>query len=55
MYKAVTLGQLDRSEEAVRAYGEVVTRFGDAAEPELREQVARALVNKGVTLGRRRV
>ena len=26
-------------------------RYGDAPEPELREQVAMALVNKGVTLG----
>jgi TolA-binding protein len=28
-----------------------VARFGDAPEPALREQVAKALVNKGVTLG----
>ena len=40
-----------RSEEAVGVYDEVVARFGDATEPALREQVARALVNKGVTLG----
>ena len=36
---------------AVAAYDEVVARFGDAAEPALREQVARALVNKGVSSG----
>jgi hypothetical protein len=32
-------------------YGEVVTRFGEAAEPALREQVAKALVGKGYRLG----
>ena len=36
---------------AVAVYDEVLARFGDAEEPGLREQVARALVNKGVTLG----
>jgi hypothetical protein len=41
--KGKTLGQLDGSEEAVAVYGEVVTRFGDAAEPALQEPVARAL------------
>jgi hypothetical protein len=29
-----------------------VERFGDATEPAIREQVATALVNKGITLGR---
>ncbi len=38
----VLLGQLDRSEEAVGVYDEVVARFGDAPEPALREQVAKA-------------
>ena len=38
--------------EAAGVYDEVVTRFGGRAEPELREQVAMALVNKGVRLGR---
>ena len=33
------------------AYDEVVARFGEAPEPALRERVAGALVNKGVTLG----
>jgi tetratricopeptide (TPR) repeat protein len=45
------LGELDRSEEAVAVYDEVVARYGDASEPALREQVAGALVNKGVALG----
>ena len=49
--KGVTLGALERSEEAIAVYDEVVARFGDAPDPTLREQVARALFNKGVTLG----
>ena len=35
----------------MRSTTSVVARFGDAPEPALREQVAKALVNKGVTLG----
>jgi tetratricopeptide (TPR) repeat protein len=50
--KAVTLGQLGRSEEALSVYDDVTTRFGTADELALREPVARALVNKGVTLSR---
>ena len=42
---------MERSEEAIAVYDEVLARFGDATEPALREQVAKALVNKGVTLG----
>ena len=42
---------LGRSEEALAVYDDVVARYGDAPEPALREQVASALVNKGVTLG----
>jgi len=49
--KAVALGILGRSEEALAAYEEVVRRFGEANEPALREQVAKALFNKGVRLG----
>jgi hypothetical protein len=41
--KGVTLGQLDRSEEAVGIFDQVVARFGDAPDPALREQVAAAL------------
>ncbi len=47
----VLFGQLDRSEEAVGVYDQVVDRFGDAPEPALREQVAKALNNKGYRLG----
>jgi hypothetical protein len=35
----------------VGTYDEVVARFGEDRAPALREQVATALVNKGVTLG----
>ena len=47
----VLLGQLDRSEEAIAVYDELVGRFGEATEPALREQTAEALLNKGITLG----
>ncbi|MDO9294367.1 tetratricopeptide repeat protein [Bradyrhizobium sp.] len=45
------LGALGRSEEAIAVYDEVVSRFGAAEEPVLREGVARALVEKGSKLG----
>lgn len=41
--KGVSLGQLNRPEEAVGVYDQVVDRFGDAPEPALREAVAIAL------------
>lgn len=45
------LGRLGRNEEAIAAYGELVSRFSNAEELEIRESVARALVNKGYALG----
>jgi tetratricopeptide (TPR) repeat protein len=48
--KGVRLGTLNRSEEEIAAYDEVVRRFGEAGELAMREPVARALVNKGNTL-----
>ena len=42
-----------RPGEAVAAYDQVLAWFGDAPELALREQVATALVNKGVRLGAR--
>ena len=48
--KGLTLGQLNQSEEAIAVYDEVLRRFGEAAEPALREQVAWALVGKGIAL-----
>ena len=44
------LGALDRPADAIAVYDEVVSRFGDAPEPTLRQQVADALSNKGITL-----
>ena len=48
--KGVTLGALNRHEEAIAAYDELVKRFGEAEEPVLRERVAKALINKGFNL-----
>ena len=47
----MTLGGLDRPEEALSTYDEVVSRFGENEAPALLERVAKALFNKGVTLG----
>jgi TolA-binding protein len=46
----VLLGELDRSEEAVGVYGEVVARFGDTPEPALRTS-SQGSSQQGVTLG----
>ena len=48
--KGVTLGQLNRTEEAIQTYDELLRRLGDAAELGLRNKAANALVNKGVAL-----
>ena len=45
------LDQLGRSEEAIRVFDEVVARFGQASEPDIRLAAATALVRKGVRLG----
>jgi len=50
LYRGVTLRTLNRHEEAIAAYDEVVRRFGDASDPRLREPVAQALVKKGLML-----
>jgi TolA-binding protein len=42
---------LNRREEVIAVCDEVVRRFGDATEPDLRERVATALFTKGVTMG----
>jgi tetratricopeptide (TPR) repeat protein len=44
-------GEQERYDDAIKAYGEVVRRFGRASESNLREQVVRALFNKGCVLG----
>jgi len=41
---------LGRSADALAAYQQVVDRYGD--DPALREQVAKALYNTGIELGR---
>lgn len=51
--KGVTLGQLNRTEEAIQTYDELLRRLGDAAELGLRNKAANALVNKGVALSQR--
>ena len=48
--KAVALGSLDKSEEAIVVYDEIDQRFGKDESPGIREQVGKGLVNKGVTL-----
>ena len=45
--KGTTLGQLGKSEDAIRVYDDVVARFGDASEAALREPVGRALNSLG--------
>jgi tetratricopeptide (TPR) repeat protein len=48
--KGVALAALNRNEEAIALYDEVISRFSTATQPALQEQVARALVNKGSRL-----
>ena len=49
--KGVSLGALNRSEEAIKVYDELIALYKDHSEPQLAEQVARAMFNKGVCLG----
>ncbi|MDD4929207.1 MAG: tetratricopeptide repeat protein [Gallionella sp.] len=49
--KGITLGQMQRNEEEIAVYDEVLRRYGEATETALRERVAKALLNKGFTLG----
>ena len=48
--KGFSLGQLNRSEEAIAVYDDVVSRYGNKPKAELRKQVARALNGKGFEL-----
>jgi hypothetical protein len=52
--EGITLDQLERDDEALEEYEEVVIEFGDDDEPELRGQVARALLLKAFVLGEHR-
>jgi tetratricopeptide (TPR) repeat protein len=47
--KAITLGQLDRSEEEIAAYDDLIASYSDSYAEALRERVADALINKGAT------
>ena len=49
--RGITQGQLSQHEAAIATYDEVLRRFGEDAEPALREQVAMAMVNKGAAQG----
>ncbi len=44
------LDRLGRPKDALAAYDEAIARFGDATEPAVREQAAKALVHKGIIL-----
>jgi tetratricopeptide (TPR) repeat protein len=46
--KAVRLGALGKSDEAIAAYDKLIAEYPD---PQVRELVALALLNKGITLG----
>jgi len=50
--KGITLGQLNRPEDELAVYEELIRRFGVSPEAALREWGAKALLNKGVALGR---
>ena len=47
--KGLSLGRLERREDAIAAYDALVGRFGDATEAVIREQVAKALQEKRAT------
>ena len=42
---------MNRSEEALAIYDDVIRRYGASNEPALQEMVATALLNKGAALG----
>lgn len=45
--QGLRLGRLNRSEDAIGAFDEVVRRFGQASEPALRDVAAMALKKRG--------
>ena len=47
MNKGITLGQLNRSDEEIEVYDEVVRRFGDSNSSEIIEQVAKSTGEQG--------
>ena len=48
--KGFSLGALDRSEEALATYDEVIHRYGASDKPNILEAVGKALINKGNAL-----
>jgi hypothetical protein len=48
----LTLTLIPTPEEAIQTYDEVLRRFREARESALRDPVGKALVSKGITLGR---
>ena len=50
--KGYALGQLNRHEDAIAAYDDVITRYGGRNAPALQKVVAMALVNKGAGLNK---
>ena len=51
-YKAIALVKLERFEDALTVYDEILTRLGSATDSVLQEMVAKALINKGAALSR---
>jgi tetratricopeptide (TPR) repeat protein len=49
--KAMALDELERHNEEIRVYDDIVKRFGESPDPELQGQVASALGYKTITLG----
>lgn len=49
--KGTSLGVLNRHEEAIEIYDEVLKRFHDDPEPGVRQELAKALLRKGYRLG----
>jgi tetratricopeptide (TPR) repeat protein len=49
--QGIALWQLNRGEEALGTFEEIVRKFGESAESAVQRQVARALFNQGVALG----
>ena len=49
--KGVDLEELHRYEEALAAYNDLITRFGNSQDQDIQEDVAMALLNKGNDLG----
>ena len=46
--KGVSFGELNKSEEAIKVYDELIAKYGKREETVIAEQVASAMCNKGV-------